>query len=262
MQKESTQKKVVLAIAGHDPSGAAGIQADIETITAAGCQCVSLITALTVQNTSVFLDLIPQQTEHFRQQCQTLLSDIDIDACKIGLVGDLSIAEIIVEIIDTLIDVPVVYDPVMSAGVGKPLATGALKDYIGRELLSRADVLTPNYGEARLLTGEDDICKAGQQLVAHGCPYVLVTGADEDTAQVSNILFHGRGDPLYYNWERLAGTYHGSGCTLSSAIAACLAKGMDTLTAIEAAQEFTWKSLKNGRRYGRGQIHPNRFYGE
>ena len=260
MQMESGRKKVVLAIAGHDPSGAAGIQADIETIAAAGCQCISLITALTIQNTSEFLDLIPQQTEQFRQQCLTLLSDIDVDACKIGLIGNLSIAEIITEILDQLNDVPVVYDPVMNAGVGKSLATEELTAYVSRELLRRADVLTPNCSEARQLTGHEDIYEAGKQLVASGCQHVLVTGADEDTAQVCNILFQGQAEPVHYDWERLAGMYHGSGCTLSSAIAAYLANGMEPITAIETAQEFTWKSLKNGRRYGLNQIHPDRFY--
>ena len=260
MQMESGRKKVVLAIAGHDPSGAAGIQADIETIAAADCQCISLITALTIQNTADFLGLIPQQAQQFRQQCLTLLSDIDIDACKIGLIGDLPIAETITEILDQLSGVPLVYDPVINAGVGKPLATDELTAYISRELLPRADVLTPNCREARQLTGHDDIYEAGKQLVACGCPHVLVTGADEDTARVCNILFHSQGDPVQYDWERLAGMYHGSGCTLSSAIAANLANGMEPVTAIEAAQEFTWKSLKNGHRYGRNQIHPNRFY--
>ena len=260
MQTESPHKKVVLAIAGHDPSGAAGIQADIETITATGCRCVSLITVLTAQNTSEFLDLIPQQAQHFRQQYLALLTDMDIDACKIGLLGDLSIAEIITEIIDRPIDVPVVYDPIMNAGVGKPLVTGELMAYIRRELLHRADVLTPNCREARQLTGQDDIYRAGEYLVACGCPHVLVTGADENTAQVCNILFHGQGQPIHYKWERLAGMYHGSGCTLSSAIAANLANGTDPITAIEAAQEYTWKSLQCGHRVGRSQIHPNRFH--
>ena len=248
-------------MAGHDPSGAAGIQADIESIAAAGCQCVSVITALTTQNTSVFLELLPQQAEHFRKQCLTLLADIDIDACKIGLIGDLSIAETITEILDDKIQVPVVFDPIFNAGVGEALATTELWEYIVRELVKRAYVLTPNYSEARQLTGHDNIYRAGEKLVTAGCPYVLVTGADESTPDITNILFHERGDPVHYKWERLNGTYHGSGCTLSSTIAAYLAKGADPVTAIGAAQEYTWKSLKSGHHFGRDQIHPDRFHG-
>ena len=260
MQAESTQKKVVLALAGHDPSGAAGIQADIESITANGCQCVSVITALTIQNTAEFLELLPQQAIHFRRQCQVLLADIDIDACKIGLIGDLALAEIIAEEIDTMINVPVVLDPVLFAGVGQDLATSELTAYIRGELINRAEVLTPNFAEARQLTGHSDVYRAGQQLVAAGCPHVLVTGADEKTADVINIHFSESHDPVHYTWERLSGTFHGSGCTLSSAIAAYLAMGTAPATAIEAAQEYTWKSLQHGRQFGHGQIHPGRFH--
>lgn len=261
MQMESGRKKVVLAIAGHDPTGAAGIQADIESIAAAGCQCVSVITSLTIQNTSEFVELITQQPEHFREQCRTLLSDIEPDACKIGLIGDLSIAEIITVTIDKLKNVPVVFDPVMQAGTGKPLATDGLKDYLAREMIKRTFAMTPNYNEARQLTGHGDVYRAGEKLVAEGCPYVLVTGADENTPEVTNILFHKGGGPEHYKWERLTGIYHGSGCTLSSAIAAYLAKGTDPVTAVEAAQEYTWKTLKYGQQYGRSQIHPDRFHG-
>ena len=261
MQTEGARKKVVLAIAGHDPTGAAGIQADIESIAAAGCQCVSIITALSNQNTSEFLELIPQQPENFRNQCRTLLADIKPDACKIGLIGDLSIAEVITETIDSLIKVPLVFDPVMNAGAGKSLATVELQEYIVRELLNRAFVLTPNYNEARQLTGNNDIYGAGEQLVVAGCPYVLITGADEHTSEVTNILFYDGGNPEHYKWERLTGIYHGSGCTLSSTIAAYLANGTDPVTAIEAAQEYTWKSLKHGQQFGRRQVHPDRFHG-
>lgn len=261
MQKESAQKKVVLAIAGHDPTGAAGIQADIETISAAGCQCVSIITALTRQNTLEFLELIPQQPEHFRKQYTTLLADIKPDACKIGLIGSLSIAEIITEIIDTVKTVPIVLDPIINAGAGNALTTPEMVEYITRDILKRVFVLTPNSREARQLTGLGDIYEAGEKLVAAGCPYVLVTGADEKTSAVTNILFTRDGSPENYQWERLPGIYHGSGCTLSSAIAASLAQGTEPLTAIRTAQEYTWKCLKYGGQYGRNQMHPDRFHG-
>jgi len=262
MQTERAYKKVVLAIAGHDPTGAAGIQADIESIAAAGCQCVSIITALTIQNTAEFIELIPQQADQFRQQCQVLLSDIKIDACKIGLIGDLSIAESITDIIDSMINVPVVFDPVLNAGAGKALVTGELSGYLLRELSGRVNVLTPNFTEARQLTGHSDVYRAGEQLLAAGCPHVLVTGADEKTAEVTNILFSEGHDPVHYSWKRLSGIFHGSGCTLSSAIAANLANGIDPASAIEAAQEYTWKSLQHGQQFGHGQTHPDRFHDE
>ena len=260
MPVENTNKKVVLAIAGHDPSGAAGIQADIESIAAAGCQAVTVITVLTVQNTSTFYEQIPQAPDNFRKQSQALLSDIAVDACKIGVIGDLAIAGVITEILDTLHKIPVVFDPIIHAGAGKLLTSTELTEYIVRELLRRTCVLTPNYAEARHLTGYDDIYRAGEKLVSGGCPHVLITGADEATKLVTNILFAAGADPVVYQWERLPGTYHGSGCTLSSAIAAHMAKGNDIKTAIESAQEYTWKSLYHGKSLGLGQIHPDRFF--
>jgi hydroxymethylpyrimidine/phosphomethylpyrimidine kinase len=257
---DTSRKPVVLVMGGHDPTGAAGIQADIESIMVAGCQCVSLITVLTAQNTSEFKQVIPQTAENFRLQCQTLLSDIPIDVCKIGLIGDLGIAEVIVEALAKLNDVPVVVDPILQSGTGWTLAAGQLREFIQRSLLRRATVATPNSTEARLLSGCQDIYQAGEKLLAIGCPQVLITGADEATAEVSNILFMQDAEPVVYHWERLPGMYHGSGCTLAALTAAGIAKGYPVKTAIETAQEHTWKALKHGRRYGRLQLHPDRFH--
>ena len=260
MPAESSRKKVVLAIAGHDPSGAAGIQADIESIAANGCRTVSIITVLTVQNTSIFQEMVVQKPDDFRKQCQMLLSDIPIDACKIGLLGDLAITKVITEILDNLQEVPVVFDPIIKSGTGKVLTTPELLEYISQVLLQRTSVLTPNYMEARQLTGCNDIYQAGERLLESGCPHILITGADEKTDLVTNILFEAHADPVPYQWERMQGVFHGSGCTLSSAIAALIAKGSTIKTAIEAGQEYTWKTIKYGYPLGHGQLHPNRFY--
>ena len=259
MHTFQNRKKVVLTIAGHDPSGGAGIQADIESIIAAGCQAVSLVTALTVQNTSAFHTLIPQAPDIFRRQCDALLSDITIDACKIGLIGDLAIASVIAEVLNQL-RVPVVFDPILKAGTGVLLTNPELNACMLRELFPRTTVLTPNCAEARQLTGSSDIHQAGELMLAGGCQYVLVTGADEATTQVTNILFAHDAAPVTYQWERLPGIYHGSGCTLSAAIAARLALDSDIPGAVAAAQEYTWNSLRNGLQLGHGQLHPNRFY--
>jgi hydroxymethylpyrimidine/phosphomethylpyrimidine kinase len=260
MPATESQKKVVLTIAGHDPSGAAGIQADIETFTSLGCRAVSIITALTAQNTSSFLEILPQQPEHLRRQCQLLLSDINIDACKIGLLGNLETAAVIAEILDTLIDVPVVLDPILRSGTGMDLVSMKLQEFIRRKLMQRALVLTPNSFESRQLAGTHIINDAGTALVEGGCPHVLITGGDEAAPDVTNILFQKDAEPIKYKWERLPGTYHGSGCTLSSAIAAYIANGIPPKAAIEAGQAYTWKSLHLGTQLGRGQMHPNRNF--
>lgn len=257
---ENNRKKVVLAIAGHDPTGAAGIQADIESISAAGCQCVSVITALTIQNTTKFAATIPQDPDNLKKQCKTLLSDVYINSCKVGLLGDIGIAKAVSEVIDEFRDISIVLDPVLRAGSGEHMTNGNVIEFIRNDLLKKTTVLTPNRAEAYLLTGQDDILDAGENLIELGCNYVLITGADENTSDVINVLFSQAGEPVSYEWERLPGKFHGSGCTLSASIAARLAKDSDIVAAIEDSQEYTWETLKHGIQTGRDQKHPNRFY--
>jgi len=251
----------VLVFAGHDPSGGAGIQADIESIIANGCRCVSVITALTAQNTARFNQFYPQKKSRFREQAELILADISVHACKIGLIGSIKLTQEICNILDSLTDgIPVVLDPVLVTGTGKSIADNPLIIALKKYLFRYTTVLTPNTVEARLLTGQDDIYKAAEKLLKWGCRSVLITGADEKTSKVKNILFGQNFATVHYDWERLPGVYHGSGCTLSSSIAAQLALGSDIITAVNNAQEFTWQSLKHGYQVGSKQKHPNRFF--
>ena len=253
--------RVVLVFAGHDPSGGAGIQADIETITASGCRCVSLITALTAQSTRGFTALYPQQPARFRKQARLLTADIKVHACKLGLIGSIALADSISVILSELpAGLPLVFDPVLAAGSGEAVAGRELMKAIRTRLLKSTTVLTPNAAEARLLTRRKDIHQAAEVLLKWGCGSVLVTGADEDMPLVRNTLFGRDFEPEYYEWDRLPGIYHGSGCTLSSSIAAQLALGEDIKSAVYKAQEYTWQTLKHGFQLGGGQKHPNRFY--
>ena len=252
---------VVLVIAGHDPSGAAGIQADIETITANGCRCVSVITATTAQNTSGFATLYPQAAARFSKQARLLTSDIRVHACKIGLIGSAALVESIAALLTDLpTGTPVVFDPVLAAGSGEELADRQLVRAMKARLLPHTTVLTPNAAEARRLAHRRDIRESATVLMRRGCRAVLVTGADEPTAGVDNMLFSRDMPEQRYHWQRLPGVFHGSGCTLSSALAAGLAQGMDIGAAVARAQDFTWQSLAHGLRLGAGQIHPNRFF--
>ena len=260
MRESESGYRVVLVLAGHDPSGAAGLQADIETVTAHGCRCVSVITSLTAQNTSAFAALTPQSVAQFEQQYNLLLDDISVDACKIGLIGDLGLAESICRLLDRIPGIPRVLDPVMQSGTGTALADPALREFMACELLKKVDVCTPNTSEARLLAGLDDTHSAGSKLVGAGCPNVLVTGADNADIVVKNILFQGSTEPVQFEWERLPGNYHGSGCTLASAIASQLATGADVMSAVTSAQEYTWQALKHAARIGTDQLHPDRFW--
>ena len=253
-------KPVVLAISGHDPSGGAGIQADIEAILNAGCHPVTALTCSTAQNTHEFRHIYPALPEQLRGQVEAILEDIPVAACKIGLIPNSNILDAIVEILRVVREIPVVFDPVLASGTGRNLADDTLIRKLRDELYSMTKVLTPNTIEATRLSGvENDVGDAAKFLIDCGCEYVLVTGTHEQSQLVINRLFDKRGLLDESQWKRLPAGYHGSGCTLSAAIAAALASGQEPITAVRNAQSYTWRTLCNAYTIGRGQKIPQRL---
>jgi hydroxymethylpyrimidine/phosphomethylpyrimidine kinase len=252
---------VVMTLAGHDPTGGAGIQADSEAIASQGCHAVSVITCLTVQDTRNVQRIEPLADYLIEQQAEALLADMPIAAFKIGLLGSVEVVQAVHRILLQAPDVPVIFDPVLAAGGGKDFATDALLGAIREYLLPLTTLLTPNVPEAvQLAVRGENLDEQAIALLDQGCEYVLLTGTHADTERVENVLY-GDGKRLRtWLWERLPEIYHGSGCTLASACAANLAKGMDVSKAVAAAQAYTWGSLQAGRKIGRGQWIPNRFY--
>lgn len=260
MNQLKNKKPVILVLAGHDPCGGAGIQADIETIASKGCHAASVITCMTTQNTTEFRRVIPVSPEDFNQQIEMILADMPVSACKIGLITDIGILSIIEKTLMALMDIPVVLDPVISAGTGTKIITDDVHISLHEKLLPFITVITPNSTEARTLTGIDNLDAAASDLLARGCRAVLITGAHEQTDKVVNTLYLRDEPPLKNEWERLPGNYHGSGCTLSSCIVALLAQGKTIREAVAMAQKYTWHTLKHGMMLGKGQYHPDRFY--
>ncbi|MFQ5661375.1 MAG: hydroxymethylpyrimidine/phosphomethylpyrimidine kinase [Gammaproteobacteria bacterium] len=260
MNSSGYTKPIVLVFSAHDPSGAAGVQADIETIACTGCHCVSVITATTAQNTTRFDRLTPQDPARFRRQTEVLLSDLEFHACKIGMPGSIELIEIIAHFLKNRSDTPIVLDPIMAAGTGEELASKESLNRLMETLIPLTTVLTPNTEEAFALTDTDDRQAAADKFFTRGCKNVLITGADEDTPRVINTLFRNDQAPFRFEWERLPHKYHGSGCTLSSGITGFLARGFDVYTAVEKAQQYTWQTLKHGMKLGNNQWHPNRFF--
>ena len=252
---------VVLCFSGHDPSGGAGIQADIETLVSHHCHCASVITALTEQDSSNVKKVLPQKAADIISQAQTLLDDMSVAVIKIGLIAHQDTALAIAKILQQYPDIPVIFDPVLAAGGGKLLSDSALIEVIKEALLPKVTVLTPNMNEARLLTDCDDRQKCGLKLRDMGCDYVLITGADENKQStiVNNQLFYQQ-QQQGFDWERLMHSYHGSGCTLASSIAALMAQGLDSLVAITEAQDYAWNSLQNAYKVGQGQHNPQRLF--
>jgi len=260
MQDNTRKKPVVLILAGHDPSGGAGIQADIETVAANGCHASTLITCMTTQNTTEFRKYIPVCPEDLLQQAELVLAEMPIGACKIGLLADSGILAAIKAILLRLKNVPIIVDPIINSGSGVKIMTDDMIQLLLDNVLPLATVVTPNSVEARALTGLDDLTTAAHKLLKQGSKSVLITGTHERTDKVINTLYFEDEPPAEFTWDRLAGNYHGSGCTLSSAIAAYLALGENIKQAVEAAQVYTWNTLKHGMRFGGQQYHPDRYY--
>lgn len=260
--KYMTQKPpVILCFSGHDPTGGAGVHADIESIAAAGCHCASAITCTTIQNTHNVQRLIPVEPELFRQQAEAVLDDLPVAVIKIGLIGDTGISQEISALLQKYPKIPAILDPVLSAGGGTELAGDLLLQSMRYELLPYITLATPNSLEARRISGKDGLGEAAEQMLSMGCNNVLITGAHESKEMVINTLYLGSIDNTHsLEWPRLPGSYHGSGCTLASAIAARTALGQSILQAVTEAQEYTWKTLDQANHFGNGQALPNRFF--
>lgn len=256
---------IVLSFAASDPSGGAGIQADLMTLSSMGCHALSVITALTVQDTIGVDSVLAIDADWVDDQARALLEDMPVAAFKIGLLGSIENIAVIAGILSDYPDIPLVLDPVLASGRGDQFADEDMISALRELLLPRTTVLTPNTLEARRLADEDDeenppLIECVRRLIGYGCEYVLLTGTHENTPQVLNSLYSEEGLVCSDAWDRLPGSYHGSGCTLASAIAANLAHGLSVIDAVREAQDYTWQALAAGFRPGMGQYIPDRFW--
>jgi len=251
---------IVLIFAGNDPSGGAGLCADIQALAYTNCHAAPVITCTTVQNSRQVFDIKPFSGKYVTAQAQAVLSDMPIDAFKIGLLGSVEIIESIAEILKKYPKIPLIFDPILAAGSGRTFANNEIKNAMIRYLLPLTYILTPNSQEARNLTNKNnELEESALQLMDWGCQYVCVTGTHENTTKVTNTLY-GQGKFLKsWYWQRLPYNYHGSGCTFASHLAGKIAQGIDIIEAVYAAQQYTWQSLKQGFYLGQGQAFPNRL---
>jgi hydroxymethylpyrimidine/phosphomethylpyrimidine kinase len=259
----SSPLPAVLAFSASDPTGGAGIQADLLTIASLGCHPLSVLTALTAQDTRGVEALMAVECEWITRQARVLLDDIPVAAFKLGVLGSAPNAEAVAAILAKHPRTPVVLDPVLASGRGDALSDSETVRALQSALLPLTTVLTPNSLEARrlaLAAPDANLADCARALTDRGCKYVLVTGTHEPGAQVVNTLYGTGGVLREDRWPRLAGEYHGSGCTLASAIAAFLARGLAIENAVQEAQAYTWKALQAGFQPGRGQHLPYRFF--
>lgn len=258
-----SKKPLVLCLSGLDPSGGAGIQADIEALMATGCHCLPVVTSLTVQDTRNVASTHPVDVALLREQIHLLLDDLQIQAVKIGLIDSLDVLGLISEVISGIGNIPVVADPVLTAGGGFRFSGEELIAAYKKLILPHCTVLTPNTDELGMLcSGARSAETSAAQLHELGCPAVLLTGTHADSTDVRNYLFQPGLPAQSWSWPRLPGEYHGSGCTLASALAGALAKGLTLPAATEQAQTYTWGTLKTGWIPGKGQYVPDRGFSD
>jgi hydroxymethylpyrimidine/phosphomethylpyrimidine kinase len=258
---------IVLVFAASDPSGGAGVQADILTLSSMGCHPLSALTAVTVQDTLGVEQVLPLDAEWVADQARCVLEDMPVSVFKLGLLGSVEVIAAIAEVVSDYPEVPLVLDPVLASGRGDELVTDDMIAAMRELLIPQTTVLTPNSLEARRLAQEDAdenefpaLEDCARRLLGMGCEYVLITGTHENTPEVVNTLYAREGVVRSDAWQRLPGSYHGSGCTLASAIAATLANGLDIGEAVRDAQEYTWQALRSAYRPGMGQNIPDRLF--
>ncbi len=258
---------IVLSFSATDSSGGAGIQADILTLASMGCHPLSVITAITVQDTAGVDDVMALDPVWVVDQARAVLEDMPVHVFKIGMLGSVEIIAAIAEVISDYPDIPLVLDPVLNSGRGDEFASEDMVLAMRELLLPQATIITPNSMEARRLAQDDegdcdalDLGQCGGRLIRMGCQYVLITGTHENSPQVINTLYAAAGIVRSDAWQRLSGSYHGSGCTLASAIAAALANGLPVAEGVYEAQEYTWQALKAGFHPGMGQYLPDRLF--
>ena len=266
MTAKSPMPPLVLVFAASDPTAGAGIQADLLTLASLGCHPLTALTALTVQDTVGVDSVHPVAAELLERQARAVLEDMPVTAFKIGVLGSVETVVAVAEILSDYPDVPLVFDPVLTSGRGDDLSGEQVISAMRELLLPQTTLLTPNAPEARRLAelpddeGEPDSDECARRLIELGAQYVLITGTHENTPDVVNTLYGSDGVLRRDRWERLPGSYHGSGCTLASAIAGCLANGAGIEDAVRDAQDYTWQTLDKGFRPGMGQFIPDRFF--
>jgi hydroxymethylpyrimidine/phosphomethylpyrimidine kinase len=246
----------VLAIAGSDSGGGAGVQADIKTITALGGYAATAITAVTVQNTLGVSAIHRVPPDIVRGQIEAVLGDIGADAVKIGMLGDAATVETVAAAL-TGVKAPIVLDPVMIAKGGAALLAGDGVDALRLRLLPRAALVTPNAPEAGRLTGARVIdvetqMRAGAALIRAGARAALVKGGHIEGDVVRDVLATADGAEVFESPRLATRATHGTGCTLASAIAVGLAQGMPLRAAVARARDYLMEAMRRAPGLGAG----------
>ncbi len=248
----------VLIVAGSDPIGGAGLQADLKTVTALGGYGMTAVTAITVQDSAQIFRVVPLPAELVAHQMRVCLHDIHADCIKLGMLATQEIVAAVIEVLNEFPQIPVVADPVLSGTGGGILLESGGRDLLITQLLPRITLLTPNLPEAAALSGVPvtsvvEMQPAACALMALGAKGVLITGGHLSGHTLTDLLAL-EGACHRFNTSRLPGTgFHGTGCTLASAIATSVAMGTPWLEAVKAGRLYVRKAIKKSVALGQGQ---------
>ena len=250
-------KSKILIIAGSDSSGGAGIQADIKTVTALGSYAMTAITAVTAQNTIGVKKITPIPTKNVHKQITMILDDIGADGVKIGMLHNASIIKCVYSILKKYKLKNIVLDPVMVAKGGTKLINNSSIKYLKKMLLPLSNLVTPNIPEAEVLIGnpisnKKDMIKAAKIILNMGSKNVLLKGGHLKSKMIYDILATKKGIKVFSKRKIKTKNTHGTGCTLSSALATCLSQKKNVFSSCKISLNYVNQAITYAPRYGKG----------
>tara|TARA_Y100000590_G_scaffold71314_1_gene78321 strand:- start:190 stop:960 length:771 start_codon:yes stop_codon:yes gene_type:complete len=249
----ANQLPVILTIGGYDPTGGAGVTADIETITSLRCHPITLITCLTSQNTKKFDLIEPVNIDVFISQADLLLSDFKIDVIKIGALANDKIVEETKRILNKLKDTKIVIDPVIETTTGGLLTNKPTLQALKELIFPMAYLLTPNLAEAKVLSGKDDLNQIVEELSSVSSNYLLIKDIDKSNKEIVSHLYSNKELKKSWSTPKIPGSFHGTGCHLASSISCFLAHSKSLEESIELGQKNTIKAINGSVKLGKGQ---------
>ena len=257
--------KQVLTIAGSDSGGGAGIQADIKSMSANGVYAMSVITAITAQNTEEVTDVFELPPSIIAAQIDAIFDDFDVSAVKTGMLSSSAIIQVVVGMLKPQHQAPLIVDPVMVAKSGHALLKPDAVDVLKKELLPLALVVTPNIHEAQQLSGIEiaslaDARRAAKVIYQFGCKHVLIKGGHLLAERATDLLYDGRFFNVFRGEFIETPHTHGTGCTFASAIAAHVARGKSVADAVQAAKTYLTEAIRNSLAIGHGKGPTDHFY--
>lgn len=256
MTDQMTSTPVVLSLSVLDPTGSAGISADIETLASLGCHCAPVVTRLSAGNTSGIKSRQITDASLLIEQIRTVLEDITVDLINIGDVASISNAEAVHTILNDYPEIPVLFHPQLHQS-----DEDDLRNALFSLLFPLADLsILSKQAMLMVTTGADTLSACAQELMEYGCDNVLITGDNSNSMQITNHWFSQHSAKQQFHRERLPFSFNGAGSTLAAAASGYLAHGLSMAESLQQAHRFTWQALQKGRRIGMGDHLPDRMH--